>query len=124
MRKMIVEAADLKTRLVRPPSGRAPVSKKGGIALSESGSVLFDPANFLANVGAGKTILKYQKDQAVYSQGDVGDAVFYILKGKIKLAVVSKQKSPAANLSGTRQTLVFLQRHCCGPKYAGWVGVP
>jgi hypothetical protein len=49
MRKMIVEAADLKTRLVRPPSGRAPVSKKGGIALSESGSVLFDPANFLAN---------------------------------------------------------------------------
>jgi hypothetical protein len=72
MGKMIVEAADLKTRLVRPPSGRAPVSKKGGIALSESGSVLFDPANFLANVGAGKTILKYQKDQAVYSQGDVG----------------------------------------------------
>jgi hypothetical protein len=66
MGKMIVEAADLKTRLVRPPSGRAPVSKKGGIALSESGSVLFDPANFLANVGAGKTILKYQKDQAVY----------------------------------------------------------
>jgi hypothetical protein len=60
MGKMIVEAADLKTRLVRPPSGRAPVSKKGGIALSESGSVLFDPANFLANVGAGKTILKYK----------------------------------------------------------------
>jgi CRP-like cAMP-binding protein len=93
--KTIVEAADRKNRLMRLPSGKAPVSKEGRAALSESGSVLFDSLSFLAKVGAGKTILKFQKDQVVYSQGDIGDAVFYILKGKIKLTVVSKQGKEA-----------------------------
>jgi len=44
----------------------------------------FDPKIFLAKLGDGKTISKYQKDQIVFSQGDVADAVFYIQKGKIK----------------------------------------
>jgi CRP/FNR family transcriptional regulator, cyclic AMP receptor protein len=51
----------------------------------------FDPKKFLANVGEGKTISKYRKDQTVFSQGEVADAVFYIQQGKIKLTVVSEQ---------------------------------
>jgi hypothetical protein len=35
----------------------------------------FDPRKFLANVGDGKTILDYQKNQIVFSQGEVADAV-------------------------------------------------
>jgi CRP/FNR family transcriptional regulator, cyclic AMP receptor protein len=50
----------------------------------------FDPKTFLAKVGDGKTISTYQKDQIVFSQGDVADAVFYIQSGKIKLTVVSE----------------------------------
>src|SRR5271154_6888743 len=55
----------------------------------------FDPKVFLAKVGEGKAISKYQKDQIVFSQGDVADAVFYIQKGKIKLTVVSERGKEA-----------------------------
>jgi CRP-like cAMP-binding protein len=55
----------------------------------------FDPKVFLAKVGDGKAISKYRVDQTVFSQGDVGDAVFYIQKGKIKLTVVSERGKEA-----------------------------
>jgi hypothetical protein len=54
------------------------------------GKVSFDPKAFLARVGEGKTIATYRKDQIVFSQGEIADAVFYIQKGKIKLSVVSE----------------------------------
>ncbi len=38
----------------------------------------FDPKKFLAKVGDGKTIHVYRKNQIVFSQGEVADAVFYI----------------------------------------------
>ena len=53
--------------------------------------VSFDPKIFLAKVGDGKTISKYRKDQIIFSQGQVADAVFYIQEGKLKLTVVSEQ---------------------------------
>ena len=55
----------------------------------------FDPKLFLATVGEGKTIAKFRKNQIVFSQGQVADAVFYIQKGKIKLTVVSEQGKEA-----------------------------
>src|ERR1700726_4464086 len=55
----------------------------------------FDPKAFLAKVGAGKTILKFKKNQRVFRQGDVADAVFYIQKGSVKLTILSKQGKEA-----------------------------
>jgi CRP/FNR family transcriptional regulator, cyclic AMP receptor protein len=55
----------------------------------------FDTKSFLARVGDGRSIGKYRKDQIVFSQGDPGDAVFYIQKGKAKLTVVSEQGKEA-----------------------------
>ena len=55
----------------------------------------FDPKTFLAKVGEGKTISTYRKDQIVFSQGQVADAVFYIQQGKVKLTVVSEQGKEA-----------------------------
>ncbi len=55
----------------------------------------FDPKTSLAKVGEGKTISKYRKDQIVFSQGEVADAVFYIQQGKVKLTVVSEQGKEA-----------------------------
>ena len=55
----------------------------------------FDPKIFLAKVGEGKTISKYRKDQIVFSQGAIADAVFYIQQGKVKLTVVSGQGKEA-----------------------------
>ncbi len=51
----------------------------------------FDPKSFLARIGDGRTIGKYRKGEIIFSQGDPGDAVFYIQKGKAKLTVVSEQ---------------------------------
>jgi CRP/FNR family cyclic AMP-dependent transcriptional regulator len=55
----------------------------------------FDPKSFLAMVGDGRSIGKYNKDQVVFSQGDPADAVFYIQKGKVKVTVVSEQGKEA-----------------------------
>jgi CRP-like cAMP-binding protein len=56
---------------------------------------LFDPERFLGIVGSGKTILKAKKNHIVFSQGDAADAVFYIVEGKVKLAVVSPRGKEA-----------------------------
>jgi CRP/FNR family cyclic AMP-dependent transcriptional regulator len=55
----------------------------------------FDPIAFLSKVGAGKTILKFQKNQHVFEQGGVADAVFYIQEGSVKLTVLSEQGKEA-----------------------------
>jgi CRP-like cAMP-binding protein len=55
----------------------------------------FDPKSFLAEVGEGRTISQYRKDQIVFSQGEPADAVFYIQKGKVKVTVVSDQGKEA-----------------------------
>jgi len=55
----------------------------------------FDPQDFLAKVGAGKTISKYQKDQIIFSQGEAADAVFYVQKGRVKVVVLSDQGKEA-----------------------------
>ena len=55
----------------------------------------FDPKAFLSKVGAGKTILEFEKNQHVFEQGDVADAVFYIQKGNVKLTVLSEHGKEA-----------------------------
>jgi CRP/FNR family transcriptional regulator, cyclic AMP receptor protein len=59
------------------------------------GKATFDPKTFLAQAGDGKAISKYRKDQIIFSQGQVADAVFYIQQGKVKLTVVSEQGKEA-----------------------------
>jgi CRP-like cAMP-binding protein len=46
-------------------------------------------------MGTGKTVHQYRDKQAVFSQGDPADAVFYIQKGRVKLTVVSKRGKEA-----------------------------
>jgi CRP/FNR family cyclic AMP-dependent transcriptional regulator len=55
----------------------------------------FDPQKFLANVGEGKIVSTCRRDQLVFSQGEIADAVFYIQQGKVKLTVVSEQGKEA-----------------------------
>jgi CRP/FNR family transcriptional regulator, cyclic AMP receptor protein len=70
------------------------VSKKGGV-LRKRATASFDPEAFLAKVGDGKAVSKYQRGRIIFSQGDAADAVFYILKGKIKLTAVSTRGKEA-----------------------------
>jgi CRP/FNR family cyclic AMP-dependent transcriptional regulator len=55
----------------------------------------FDPLAFLAKVGTGKTISVYQRDQIVFSQGEVADTIFYIQTGSVKIVVLSDQGKEA-----------------------------
>jgi CRP/FNR family cyclic AMP-dependent transcriptional regulator len=51
----------------------------------------FDPKDFLAKVGGGRTITKYRKKHVIFSQGDAARSVFYIQHGEVKVTVVSAQ---------------------------------
>ncbi len=63
------------------------------MAIKASGS--FDAKSFITKIGEGRSIVKYGKDQTVFSQGEPADAVFYIQKGKVKVTVVSSQGKEA-----------------------------
>src|ERR1700727_1031814 len=58
-------------------------------------TIIFDPKDFLARVGVGKTIIEFHKNQEVFSQGDLADTVFYIQSGQVKLTVMSEQGKEA-----------------------------
>jgi CRP-like cAMP-binding protein len=62
-------------------------------AKSKSGS--FDPKEFLAKVGEGKTIVRYRKDQIIFTQGDPADTIYYVQKGRAKVVVISEQGKEA-----------------------------
>ncbi len=55
----------------------------------------FDPHRFLMSVGIGKTVAHYKPKQAVFTQGDRADTIFYIQKGAVQLSVLSKQGKEA-----------------------------
>jgi len=57
--------------------------------MATSAKSSFDAQVFLAKLGVGKSILKFQKGRNVFVQGDRADKVFFIQKGKIKLTVLS-----------------------------------
>jgi CRP/FNR family transcriptional regulator, cyclic AMP receptor protein len=51
----------------------------------------FDPEVFLATVNHGRSMSEYRAGRVIFSQGDAADAVFYIVRGKIKIVVTSEQ---------------------------------
>ncbi len=62
-------------------------------AKSDKGA--FDPKEFLAKVGEGKTIVAYGKDDVVFAQGDAADTIYYVQKGRLKVVVISEQGKEA-----------------------------
>src|SRR5437879_13823508 len=56
---------------------------------------IFDPKDFLAQTGLGRTIMQYPKNKVIFAQGEPSDAVFYIQRGRAKLTVVSSQGKEA-----------------------------
>jgi len=49
----------------------------------------FNPQTFLSTIDGGRAVAAFPKRQTVFAQGDSGDSVFYIQKGKVKLTVVA-----------------------------------
>ena len=49
----------------------------------------FRPEAFLSQSGVGRAIVEVPKKKTLFSQGDPGDSVYYIQKGRARLSVVS-----------------------------------
>ena len=47
--------------------------------------------SFLSHADGGRTKANYRKNEAIFSQGDSADAVFYIMDGECKVTVVSEK---------------------------------
>jgi CRP/FNR family cyclic AMP-dependent transcriptional regulator len=50
----------------------------------------FDVHAFLATIGEGRNARLFRKKQAIFTQGEPADAIFYLQTGRVKLTVVSK----------------------------------
>jgi CRP-like cAMP-binding protein len=55
----------------------------------------FDAKAFLTKASRGRSVSTYRKKQAIFTQGDPADAVFYVERGQIKLTVVSERGKSA-----------------------------
>jgi CRP/FNR family cyclic AMP-dependent transcriptional regulator len=51
----------------------------------------FGPNLRLATTGRGRTKLEYRSGRVIFSQADAADSIFYIVRGKVKIFVTSKQ---------------------------------
>ena len=67
----------------RTKSAKKSAGRKAGA------SALFNPAKFLETAADGRVVSKHSKKEVIFAQGDFADSVFYIRKGKVKVAVVS-----------------------------------
>ena len=64
----------------------------------------------------------YSDNQAVFSQGDPAEAIFYIQKGEVKLTVVSHNgKEAVVAILGMGD---FLGEGCLGPSRYAWQPPP
>lgn len=55
----------------------------------------FDASYLLAKIEAGKSTHDHPASEAIFTQGDTADAVFYVQSGRVKLTVVSKRGKEA-----------------------------
>jgi CRP/FNR family cyclic AMP-dependent transcriptional regulator len=73
---------------------------------------LSDWTVFLAEPCGGKTSYECATNHTVFSQGQVGDAVFFLLRGKVKLAVTSHDGKEA--ILDTLSAGEFFGEECLG----------
>lgn len=55
----------------------------------------FDPKSYLDANNPGRAVSRFDRDQIIFPQGSPSDAVFYIRKGKVKIAVLNEQGKEA-----------------------------
>jgi CRP-like cAMP-binding protein len=93
----MTEIAGKIRRPSRPPrtKGREEQGGKYPRLVKPAAVPRFDPKVFLATANHGRTVSGFRRHKRVFAQGDPADAVFYLLKGKVKIAVTSSQGKEA-----------------------------
>lgn len=57
--------------------------------MTELNNTRFNVEAFLGNAGLGRRVIRLAAKEALFSQGDLANSVFYIQKGRVKVTVVS-----------------------------------
>jgi CRP-like cAMP-binding protein len=71
------------------------LSNPAEVLVLQKQTAALDPRLFITKLGVEKTGREYPDKQAIFSQGDAADAVFYVQSGKVKLTAVSKSGKEA-----------------------------
>ncbi len=70
----------------------------------------FDPVKFLSEGGIGRSVSRFRKRDQLFRQGAPADAVFFVLRGKVKLQVLSSSgREAVVAILGTRE---FIGQGC------------
>jgi CRP/FNR family transcriptional regulator, cyclic AMP receptor protein len=82
---------------MRATSRALPFGEKAGFSPVgiKNARINFDLETFLAKAGFGRTVVTLKEKDAVFSQGDPANAVFYIQRGRVKLTVVTQNGKEA-----------------------------
>jgi CRP/FNR family transcriptional regulator, cyclic AMP receptor protein len=75
-------------------------------------STMLDAEGILASEASGRRIVPYEKKDVIFSQGEAGNSVFYLLKGRVELSVVSSQGKEA--VIGILEARTFFGENCLG----------
>ena len=65
------------------------------VVVSKKKNLAVDWEPILSRVSPGKTAIEYGANRTIFSQGEAADSLFYVRKGKVKLAVTSQQGKEA-----------------------------
>jgi len=68
---------------------------KAAVAVATNPGLPVDWATLLAGVSTGKTVLTYRANRTIFMQGQPADAVYFLLRGKVQLAVTSQEGKEA-----------------------------
>jgi CRP/FNR family cyclic AMP-dependent transcriptional regulator len=89
------QKSETTSKIARAAHAKPAARARGNGHLPTVGILPFDPRIMLTKLADGKTHREYKIEEAIFSQGDAADAVFYIQSGKVKLTVVSKSGKEA-----------------------------
>ena len=82
----------------RPVFGKIAHKKQEAMGLrprKSKRSASFDIGRYLETSGLKRKLVKYRKGQAIFSQGDLAQTVFYLQAGSVKISVVSRRGKEA-----------------------------
>ncbi len=82
------------------PMTRLPVrepidNQKAAVVVATNQGLPVDWATLLTGVSIGKTVLTYRANRTIFMQGQPSDAVYFLLRGKVQLAVTSQEGKEA-----------------------------
>jgi CRP-like cAMP-binding protein len=80
-------ASERPVRAFDPPARMVRESGQSAAVMARKQPSGATQREFRSRIGSGQTVLHYRKKQLMYVQGDPADAIFYVEKGYVKLAV-------------------------------------